>query len=98
MISINSNCSRVDLVKGEANQLKLQVAASPQAASEDAPARKVKNDLQTLDAQIKTGNAKKAETALATAKRDAGGEQAETNSQIQSSKTSLSSSGLDAYA
>ena len=70
MIAINSNCSRVDLVKAQAGQLKIQAAAAS-ATGPAAPAvRKVKTDLQTLDTQIKTGDAKKAEQALATTERD----------------------------
>lgn len=83
MIDANSNCSRVDAVKAQATQLKLQTAATDSAAtaapkgagrpatfsSADA-ARKVKTDLQTLDTQIKADNAQKAELALAVTKQD----------------------------
>lgn len=71
MIAVNSNCSRVDAVKAQATQLKLQSAGDPATTSADTPgARKVKADLQNLDSQIKTNDAQKAEQALSTAKKD----------------------------
>jgi hypothetical protein len=72
MINANSNCSRVDAVKAAANQLELLSGAtgsSPTAPTSSA-ARKVKSDLLTLDDQIRTGDAKKAELALAVTKKD----------------------------
>ena len=71
MIAVNSNCSRVDAVKAQATQLKLQSTGDRATAQSDAPAaRKVKGDLQNLDSQIKTNDARKAEQALSTTKKD----------------------------
>ena len=75
MIDINSNCSRVDAVKAAAGQIKLQwgiskpTPADPAAQGNDS-SLKVKSDLTTLDSQIKVGDAKKAEQALAVTKKD----------------------------
>ena len=68
MISINSNCSRVDAVKASANQLRIQFAQARKAGGADEVNRKLNNELQSLDAQIKTGDAKKAEEALSVAR------------------------------
>jgi hypothetical protein len=100
MIAINSNCARVDLVKAQAGQLKIQAAATS-ASGPAAPAvRKVKTDLQTLDTQIKTGDAKKAELALATTERDV--QAAQTASPPASGRRTPQSGaaygGLDVYA
>ena len=74
MIAVNSNCSRVDAVKAAATLLKLQSsAAAPSASASSAQgsdARKVNSDLQTLDGVVKTGDAQKAELALAATKKD----------------------------
>jgi hypothetical protein len=70
MIDVSSNCSRVDAVKALANQLKTQYVAPPTQVPADDKSRKVQSDLQTLDNQIKTGDAKKAEAALAVARKD----------------------------
>ena len=64
MITFNSNCSRVDMVKAQANQIKTQFGGSSGTEKSDPPARKVKSDLQTLDTQIKSGDANKAEVAF----------------------------------
>ena len=67
MISLSSNCCRVDAVKASANQLKLQVAQ--QRASLDAEAaRSADQQLLTVDAQVRKGDANKAELALSNAK------------------------------
>jgi hypothetical protein len=99
MIDVNSNCSRVDAVKAAANQLKLMSsAASASPATPDAPAnaaaRKVKSDLQAVDAQVKSGDAKKAELALAAAEKDVSA--AETAAPRKPSSENLRT--LDAYA
>jgi len=70
MIDCNSNCSRVDAVKALATQLELQSNGKRPAERADGRSEKVKSDLQALDEQIKTGDAKKAEAALAVAKKD----------------------------
>ncbi len=65
MIAINSNCSRVDAVKASANQLKIQFAQTQRTGEPNDKQRKLDGELQSLDAEIKTGDAKKAEQALA---------------------------------
>jgi hypothetical protein len=75
MMDINSNCSRVDAVKAAASQIKLQWGASQPAPADAAKSGndssgKVKSDLTALDSQIKTGDAKKAEQALAVTRKD----------------------------
>ena len=97
MIDVNSNCSRVDAVKAQATQMKLQSSTllpAGQAGQADETSRKVKSDFQTLDTQIKTGDAKKAELALAAAKKDL----AEEQTQPPSRRNSQNSGSLDAYA
>jgi hypothetical protein len=99
MIDPNSNCSRVDAVKAAATQIKLQTpapSASPTARAADPndAARKVQGDLQTLDGDIKSNDAKKAELALAVAKKDIAA--AATTSQPASYRPN--SRGMDAYA
>lgn len=73
MIDANSNCSRVDAVKAAANELKIQSAAANSTgdgAPLDEASRKLKSDLQNLDAQVKSGDPQKAELALAQARQD----------------------------
>ena len=77
MIDANSNCSRVDSVKALASQLRLQAApkSSPVAGtgqtSGDSPSpQKISSDFQNVDAAVKADDAKKAELALATVKKD----------------------------
>jgi len=67
MSDLNSNCSRVDAVKASANQLKMQLAQAPHSVPEDDGYRKAQDQLQALDAQIRNGDAQKAETALSSA-------------------------------
>jgi hypothetical protein len=92
MISVNSNCSRIDAVKAAANQLQRQIALAPQKSPESESYRKAQGQLQSLQAQIKTGQAQSAETALSTA-----------TSAVKSLQTTGTSSSadqhvLDAYA
>src|SRR5271165_4874262 len=99
MIAVNSNCSRVDAVKAAANQLMLQSSVTGSGstapnAQANASARKVKSDLLTLDGQIRTGDAKKAELALAVTKKDVTAAEAVTRQK----SASQDSRGLDAYA
>lgn len=68
MIAVNSNCSRVDAVKASAQQLQMQLEQAPQTTPESSQYRKAQSQLQGLQAQVKGGNAQKAETALSTAK------------------------------
>ena len=99
MISPSSNCSRVDAVKAAATLLKLQsnVAGSsttaPSSQGSDAD-RKVQSDLQALDGVIRSGDAQKAELALATAKKDV--DAAETDAPQKSARHDFQT--LDAYA
>lgn len=67
MIDANSNCSRVDAVKARATQLKMQLDQAPRTEPENDTLRKAQSQVQALDTQVKAGDAKKAETALATA-------------------------------
>jgi hypothetical protein len=64
MISVNSNCSRIDAVKASANQLKAQAALTPPSAQKTDSYRKAQSQIQSLDQEIKTGDAQKAETDL----------------------------------
>jgi hypothetical protein len=99
MIAINSNCSRVDAVKAAATLLKLQStiagsSATGSSAQGSDAARKVNSDLQALDGVIKTGDAQKAELALAATRKDV--EAAETAPRQKSGTQDYQS--LDAYA
>jgi hypothetical protein len=94
MIDANSNCLRVDAVKAAATEIKLQspaASANPAAGSKD-PARKVQGDLQTLDGDIKSNDAKKAELALAVTKKDIAA------ATSQPAAFRKNSRGMDAYA
>ncbi len=99
MIAVNSNCSRVDAVKAAATLLKLQSSVSGSSTigssvqGSDA-ARKVNSDLQTLDGVLKTGDAQKAELALAATRKDV--EAAETAASKKSPGINFQT--LDAYA
>jgi hypothetical protein len=99
MIAVNSNCSRVDAVKAAATLLKLQSSVSgstptePSAQGSDA-VRKVKSDLQALDNVIKSGDAQKAELALAATRKDVAAAQ-----EAAPQKSAANDfNGLDAYA
>ncbi len=70
MINCNSNCSRVDSVKALANQLKMQAVTTDKIDDRADSSKRLKGNLQDLDTQIKSGDAKKAETALAAVKRE----------------------------
>lgn len=94
MIAVNSNCSRVDAVKMQATQLKLQSDRPRRVGPADDSSRKVKADLETLDGQIKAGDAKKAELALAETKRDI----SDAKTAPRSTTTDQRSQLLDAYA
>jgi hypothetical protein len=98
MISPNSNCSRVDAVKAAANRIEILSSATNSNPAPATPAndsaRKVKSDLQTLDRQVKSGDANAAEIALAVAKKDL--ETAQTAVQPQSPGRDPRS--LDVYA
>ena len=87
MIELNSNCSRVDAVKAMAAQLRMQAAQLPHQQPADAAYRKAQGQLDTLDTQVKKGDARQAETALSSAKNFL--------SQVQ---TLPANGGLDAYA
>jgi hypothetical protein len=78
----------VDAVKALANQLKLQLAQAPQKTPADENYRKAQSEIQTLESEIKSGDAQKAETAFATAS------QTLKTLQTQSAQSSRS---LDAY-
>jgi hypothetical protein len=99
MIAVNSNCSRVDAVKAAAVLLKLQsgtaaASASASSAQGSDAARKVNSDLQALDGVIKSGDAQKAELALAATKKDVDAAEAATHQQSGSQDYQ----GLDTYA
>jgi hypothetical protein len=64
MIDISSNCSRVDAVKATATQLKMQAALLAQAIPPNRAQRNVQVKLDTLDDEVKKGNAEQAEIAL----------------------------------
>ena len=68
MVSLSSNCCRVDAVKASANQLKMQFSQVRPAGDQPSESQSVGGKLQSLDAQIKAGNADKAEVALSSAK------------------------------
>ena len=94
MIDANSNCSRVDAVKAAATQIKLQTpgaSAHPAAGANDT-ARKVQGDLQALDGDIKSNDAKKADLALAVTKKDIAAATSQPATFRQNSR------GMDAYA
>ncbi len=91
MIAANSNCSRVDAVKATANQLKMQLDQAPRSTPASDALRKAQSEIQSLDSQIRSGDAKKAETALTDAKS------AVTQVQRQSPPGKFQR-GLDAYA
>lgn len=69
MCSASSNCSRIDAVKATANQLKLQKLQQAAVKNPDGfQSKAVKSGLAELDASIQTGDAQKAELALANAR------------------------------
>lgn len=68
MISAASNCCRIDAVKSSLNQLKAKLAQHSDGDSTDPTLRSASQNLQTLDNQLKSGNAIKAELALSAAK------------------------------
>ena len=68
MSAINSNCSRVDAVKASANQLRIQLAQLARIDGANDKSRAVRSELETLDGQVRTGDAKKAESALSAAR------------------------------
>ena len=68
MISAASNCCRVDAVKASANQLKAKFAQHAASDAADPTLRSAGQELQTLDSQLKSGDANKAELALSAAK------------------------------
>jgi hypothetical protein len=68
MISGCSDCSRVDAVKATAHQLKLQVPHGAAAGSPNANVQAANRQLQSVDAEIRSGDASKAEVALAGAR------------------------------
>ena len=68
MLSLSSNCCRIDSVKATANQLKIQLAQANSANAPDPKTQSANGQLQSLDAQIRTGNADKAELALSSAR------------------------------
>jgi len=68
MVSLSSNCCRVDAVKASANQLKSQYFQVKPAKGGEPSSQIVSEKLQSLDAQIKAGDANKAEVALLSAR------------------------------
>lgn len=74
MISLSTNCYRVDAVKASCNQLKLQVPqqVTNQTGGNDAAdnsAQRIANQqLRAVDQQVKANDADKAELALSAAK------------------------------
>lgn len=91
MISLNSNCSRIDAIKATANQLKMQATQVPHSTPETSGYKKMQTQIQDLDQQIKSGDPQKAETALASA--------VSTVRQLQTQKpSSQRQTGLDVYA
>ena len=67
MISVNSNCSRIDAVKATSHQLEMQVEGAPRKIGESESYRKAQNRIEALKSEIKAGDARKAELALSTA-------------------------------
>jgi len=68
MLSLSSNCCRVDAVKASANQLKMQLAQVKVDDAHKFKTQAASEQVQTLDMQIKSGDANKAELALSAAK------------------------------
>jgi len=68
MLSMSSNCCRVDAVKATANQLKMQLAQVKADEANKPIEQTATQQLQSLDSQIKSGDANKAELALSAAK------------------------------
>lgn len=68
MISAANNCCRIDAVKASANQLKLKLAQHAAADSNDPRFRSASQQVQSLDGQLKSGDANKAELALSAAR------------------------------
>jgi hypothetical protein len=87
MIDVNSNCSRVDSVKAMAAQLRMQAVQLPHTVPESPAYRKVQGQLDALDTEVKKGDARQAETALASAK-----------SVLNSVESQPETRRLDAYA
>ena len=71
MISAASNCCRIDSVKSSASQLRLKLAQEDKeqdkANADNSKLHAAQQRVQSLDAQIKTGDPEKAEQALAAA-------------------------------
>ncbi len=68
MLSLSSDCCRVDAVKASANQLKMQLAQLKVDDAHKSKAQSANGQVQTVDVQIKAGDATKAELALSAAK------------------------------
>jgi hypothetical protein len=68
VLSPSSNCCRVDAIKASANQLKMQLAQHKPQGAETSDLRTASQQLQSLEVQIKMGDATKAELALSAAK------------------------------
>lgn len=64
---MSSNCERVDAVKSRAAALRQQLDLVPQTQAKQPEVEKAKSQVQSLDAVVKKGDAKKAESALSTA-------------------------------
>lgn len=93
MIDVNSNCSRVDTAKARAAQLRMQLdQMSRRKAEKPDDFHKAQSRVQSLDAAVKKGDAKQAETALSTATSAV----RELQSDSQTSPTFRR--GLDVYA
>jgi|GEM_PF-6389657 len=70
MIDCNSNCYRVDAAKALANQLRTQAVTKQRGDEGDPKSNRLQGELQNLDAQIKSGDAKQAESAVSAVKRE----------------------------
>lgn len=90
MLSLSSNCCRVDAVKASANQLKMQLASGKVNDARKPQEQSASEKLQSLDAQIKSGDANKAELALSSAKQAVEQLQYTQSVQATSSSDSLS--------
>jgi len=92
MISANSNCSRIDAVKARAAQLEMWVTQAAHTKAAKDTYHKAQSEIQALNSAIKSGDARKAETALSSV--------SSTVRQLQSQAAPADASGrrLDAYA
>ncbi len=87
-------------MKALANQIKIQSTGARHAGRAEAKSGKVKSDLPALDEQLKTGDAKKAEAALAAVRKDLNTVQqtATAHPRKHPEEGNASFQGLDTYA